>query len=234
MSSYAEYVISGEPPVASLHGAEAGSGGELLRGLVSDVNVRAERTAHETLTIHAGAVRGQGNTAIVLPAPAASGKSTLVAALLARGFGYLSDEYAAIDVSTRRVRPYPKPILLKPGSHTVQAHLRPAGSPWHDTSGTWVVPASRVREGCVVRAPVPLGLLVFPRYEPGAAARLEPVSRAEAMTLAGSQTSRLRSFGERVLDTLVAIVGDEQPMRLTFGDAVSAAGLLAEAVGQPS
>ena len=63
------------------------------------------------LLLHAGAVTKQGQ-ALALLGPSGSGKSTLTLALLRNGFGFLSDECAAIRYRDRRVLPFPRALRL--------------------------------------------------------------------------------------------------------------------------
>ncbi|HVM07295.1 MAG TPA: hypothetical protein VM345_02440 [Acidimicrobiales bacterium] len=58
--------------------------------------------------LHAGAVSFSGK-AHLFPGVSNAGKSTLVVALVARGFGYMSDEYAMID-DIGDVHPFPRRI----------------------------------------------------------------------------------------------------------------------------
>ena len=67
------------------------------------------------LLFHAGAVERDGRVVMVLGV-SGKGKSTLTAALVQRGFRYLSDEIVAVDIATGEVRPYPKALDLHPGS----------------------------------------------------------------------------------------------------------------------
>ena len=64
---------------------------------------------------HAGAVatRGQG---ILLVGDSGHGKTTLVLALLRRGFRFLSDDVGAIERATGRLTPFPRSLLLRPGT----------------------------------------------------------------------------------------------------------------------
>jgi hypothetical protein len=64
------------------------------------------------LLFHAGAVERDGRVVAVLGV-SGQGKSTVTAALVQRGFRYLSDEVVAVDVATREVRPYPKALDLQ-------------------------------------------------------------------------------------------------------------------------
>jgi len=92
-------------------------------GLATDevlvtLNLLAIAGTPDRVLLHAGAVERHG-TAIVIAGESGRGKSTLVAALVRAGFGYLTDELVVIDPATRRVEPYPKAIDLSPGSLTL-------------------------------------------------------------------------------------------------------------------
>jgi hypothetical protein len=65
--------------------------------------------AHTTryIMVHAGAVSWQG-AAIVIPGYSYHGKTTLILELVRRGFGFLSDEIAALDRTSGRVDPFPR------------------------------------------------------------------------------------------------------------------------------
>ncbi len=64
--------------------------------LETDLQIFLGETAPGRVFLHAGVVGWQG-AAIVIPGRSFSGKSTLVAALLAAGACYLSDEFAVLD-----------------------------------------------------------------------------------------------------------------------------------------
>jgi HprK-related kinase A len=68
--------------------------------------------AHAYLMIHAAAIEKDGFAAI-LPAPPGSGKSTLCAALVNRGWRLLSDELALLRPSDSLLVPVARPVSLK-------------------------------------------------------------------------------------------------------------------------
>jgi len=67
-------------------------------------------SACDTFAVHAGVVGWDGGI-LALPAESGGGKSTLTAALVRAGFGYLSDE-ALVIADSGAVVGYPKPFAL--------------------------------------------------------------------------------------------------------------------------
>jgi hypothetical protein len=139
--------------------------------------------AHSWLVIHAAVVEKDG-AAVILPAPAGSGKSTLCAALVTRGWRLLSDELTLVRLDDGRIDPVPRPVSLKNASIDVirawapQAELSP---PVADTTkGT--VAHMRVPAASVARAmePAQAAWIVFPKWSAGAAAELVQVPQARA------------------------------------------------------
>jgi hypothetical protein len=83
----------------------------LLEALEASMAQTIAEFSRTDLFVHAGAVSWNGG-AVVIPGRSCSGKSTLVAALVRGGAGYLSDEYAVID-ARGRVRPFARPLALR-------------------------------------------------------------------------------------------------------------------------
>ena len=63
------------------------------------------------LCVHAGVV-SLGDRLVVIPAVSGTGKTTLTAALVRAGFGYVSDEALAVDRLTHAVTAFPRPLAL--------------------------------------------------------------------------------------------------------------------------
>jgi hypothetical protein len=76
------------------------------------------------LTLHAAAVT-DGTRAIVFPAKAGSGKSTLSALLHAHGFQLLSDDFLAMDFNHQKIYPLPVAATIKEGSMDVLSPFYP-------------------------------------------------------------------------------------------------------------
>jgi hypothetical protein len=127
----------------------------LLQGFI-DASVVRRLTG--TAAVHAGAVAFDG-AAVLFPGVSRSGKSTLVAELLARGLTYFSDEYALID-SEGLVHPYPRALMLREG--------RPDARPV-------------LAEGAQGREAAPVALILALEFAPGASWDVRRVPQSEML-----------------------------------------------------
>ena len=160
--------------------------GRLLRHLRRDLELNVARLCSEYVFVHAGAVVW-GDRALLLPGRSFSGKSTLVAALVQAGAGYLSDEYALLDADGL-VHAYPSPLALR----------RPGGRRRH--------PLRDLYRGSG-RAPAPVGAVVITRFRPRRRWRPRAVDAGEAVVglLANTVAARDRpATALRVLKRAVA------------------------------
>jgi hypothetical protein len=82
-----------------------------LQVLDAQLRARIAVTAPDFVFVHAGVVAVDGR-AVVLPGLSFSGKTTLVAALIAEGATYLSDEFAVLDADGL-VHPYAKSLSIR-------------------------------------------------------------------------------------------------------------------------
>jgi hypothetical protein len=105
----------------------------MIGPVIKSVLWQSAINAHDFLFyIHAGVV-GTKHGCILLPAQAGSGKSSLTAALVHRGFRYFSDEVALLQRSDFRVPPMPLAICVKSTGWDVMAQFYPniADLPMH-------------------------------------------------------------------------------------------------------
>lgn len=191
---------------------------------------------HQYLIVHAAVVERDGR-AIVLPAPQGSGKSTLCAALVARGFRLLSDELALIDVERHCVVPLPRPISLKNRSIAAIAGFWPGAAMSavvHDTLKGSVVHVRPPRESVEAWSqPALPGWIVLPAYRPSHRRELERVSKATAFMQLVDSAFNYSLHGRRGFDALARFVDASKCYRFTYGgdleDAVQAFNALREA-----
>jgi hypothetical protein len=81
------------------------------RTLESRIHLQVAALTDQAVFVHAGVVAWNGR-ALILPGPSHSGKSSLVASLIAAGATYYSDEYAVIDLEGR-IHPFPRRLRLR-------------------------------------------------------------------------------------------------------------------------
>jgi hypothetical protein len=129
-------------------------------GLVADLQSALARLSTDWTFIHAGVVAIDGR-AVLLPAISGGGKTTMVAALLAEGAKYLSDEFAVID-PMGRVHPYPRNLAIRVEDGPVRR-----------------VSATELGSDIIFKS-VPPGAIVFLTFRPGASLELEPLSPGQS------------------------------------------------------
>jgi len=125
--------------------------------------------------IHAAALQ-QEDGVLLLCGESGSGKSSLAWALTRRGFKYLSDELAPVDIDGIRVLPFPRALRLKeepPPPNTLPAVAL-------DTGGAYCIPAEHLPGG-IATLPAPVSAVFFLQRPPAAS---RPVVRE--LTLAHS------------------------------------------------
>lgn len=169
------------------------------------------------LAVHAGVV-ARGGRAVAFPAESGAGKSTLVAACLAAGFDYVSDE-ALVLTPDRTVRAYAKPLSLL--GWTLDRLGLPAPPP-----GRQERPLTAAQLGAAaVTGRVVLAELVVLHRRPGAAV-LAPLDRAPAAVhLLGHAFNHYRDPAAS-LALASGVVRAACAWRLSYDDPVHAAELL--------
>jgi len=165
--------------------------------------------AHDYLIIHAAVIERDGEAAI-LPAPPGSGKSTLCAALVSRGWRLLSDELTMVRLSDGLIEPLPRPVSLKNASIDVIRRYAPQAvfsRAVADTNKGTVAhvkpPADSVaRAAEAVRA----AWIVFPKYVAGSAPALTSIPQGRAMIKMAENAFNYSLLAERGFDALGRLI----------------------------
>jgi hypothetical protein len=222
-----------DPPMYSLFigGARVNRAQEvdtLVDHALWEVEQRLFRSVRDFLLIHAGVVGTPTSATVVLPGGTGLGKSTLVAALLVRGFTYLSDELAPLDPVSARVYPYHRPIALKSVSLPLLQGLtdRVVFSPTADGPGR---PYLRPQDiGASVGNPGPVASVVFPSTDRDGRPRLVPIPAAETLRRLAENSVNLGVYQDRGLTLLSRILRTAETFELQGGTPEQRAELLAE------
>jgi hypothetical protein len=190
--------------------------------------------AHDFLFyIHAGVV-GTGPGCVLLPGAAGSGKSSLTAALVHRGFRYFSDEVALIEPTTFHVSPMPLAMCIKSTGWDLMARYYPGilSLPVHVRSDDKVLRYIPPPADSVEQIPMPVSHIIFPRYEEAAPTRIERVKRSEALGRLMNECLALRKrLDQKNVRQLVRWITGVECYELTFSSLEAAAQLVAEAMG---
>lgn len=175
--------------------------------------------AHDYLIIHAAVVEKNG-CAAVLPAPPGSGKSTLCAALVHRGWRLLSDELALVRLADGLIVPLPRPISLKNVSIDVmRAYLdapvfsTPVGSTHKGTVAHLKAPADSVARSDDTAHPA---WVIFPKYAPGEAAVLTPMPRARAFMELADNAFNFSMLGGAGFDAMGDLIERSDAYRFRY------------------
>jgi HprK-related kinase A len=161
------------------------------------------------LLIHAAVVERDGR-ALVLPAPPGSGKSTLCAGLVHRGWRLLSDETAVISFDGRSIWPLCRPVSLKNRSIDVIRAFAPGavfGPPAHGTPKGTVIHVRAAQEHVArMGEPARPGWIVFPRWRAGAAAELTERPQADALIELCGHSFNYARLGRTGFDALAGLI----------------------------
>lgn len=185
---------------------------------------------HQYLTLHAAVVERDG-LALILPAPPGSGKSTLCAGLVHRGWRLLSDELTVLERTALEVLPVPRPVSLKNASIDVIRRFAPEArfSPVvHDTNKGSVShfrpPLSAVERAAERARP---GWIVLPRWQAGSASVLTPLPRARALMRLVENAFNYNVHGARGFEDLAALVDRCDAYEFVYSNLEDAAALFA-------
>jgi len=190
---------------------------------------------HQYLIIHAAVIERAGR-ALILPAPPGSGKSTLCAALVARGWRLLSDELTMIDAKTRDVVPLPRPISLKNASIALMTRFWPEGpmSPVvHDTlkgSVAHVRPPAPSVERAAERATP--GWIVLPAFRAGESPMLTSLPKSAGFMRLVESAFNYSVLGRHGFDILADVVEASSCHEFVYGGQLDEAVRMFDAIAR--
>ena len=164
---------------------------------------------NQYLILHAGVIE-KGGHAVIMAAPPSSGKSTLCAGLVARGWRLLSDELALVSPEDGRLIPLPRPVSLKNDAIDVIRSFAPEVTIGRESADTTkgTVAHMKAPDDSIQRADEHArpAWVICPKYEKGVPARLEPRSRAQAFMHVIKNAFNYSVLGVRGFQTAAALI----------------------------
>lgn len=193
---------------------------EVLPYVEWSLNWEIPKVRPEFLQLHAASLELDGK-GLVLAGDSGVGKSTLTAALVARGWGYLCDEFALIDARTLDIHPYPRAICIKRSGYDLVEGLGipPDGHRYRKGCKGLVrfIDPLAIRPGAVGRT-CPARLVVFPKYSGTGPATLIPIKRAQAALELHRVCFNLFECERLAVDVLADLASHVSCYRLISGD----------------
>lgn len=191
--------------------------------------------AHQYLIMHAAVVERDGR-AVILPAPPGSGKSTLCAALIHRGWRLMSDELALLSPHSGTVHALARPVSLKNASIDIIGRFAPGsvfGRPAHDTAKGTIAPMKAPTEHVRrVSEPARPRWVIFPRWVADAPALMLPRNKPSTVMAISRNTFNFAVSGRQGYQALLEAIDASDCFDFTYGrldDAVRAFDALAGA-----
>ncbi|MBF0191256.1 MAG: HprK-related kinase A [Magnetococcales bacterium] len=198
-------------------------------------NYGIARRSNQYLMLHS-AVVARGERAVILPGLPGSGKSTLCAALVARGWRLFSDEFALVRPETGLLHPLPRPIALKNDSIDIIRAFHPEaviGPVFPKTRKGNVAhmqpPAASVYAEAETARPT---WVITPRFQPQAPAELDPVPLDHGFMRLAAHSFNYELMGARGFATVARLTRSCRFFELTYGDLAEAVALLDDHTAQ--
>ena len=191
---------------------------DLLFHLDKDITIELQRRRPELLFLH-GAVLVRDQRAVILAAPAGTGKSTFTFAALQSGLDFFSDELAPVDLRDFTVHSYRRALHLK--SRPPSPYSLPPDTICHGEKCYVPAPA---RSNDTHRMPMQIAAMVFLRREGSSPAGLRAISAASGAARVMANALNLLAHDAVGLDAAVALSQAVPCFELDVTDLESAVG----------
>jgi hypothetical protein len=187
--------------------------GDVALELGRDAQLFVAALSPRRVFVHAGVV-GWNGRAIVIPGRSHSGKTSLVAALVAAGATYYSDEYAVFD-EKGRVHPYPVALNVRREGALLPTRVRP-----EELGG---------RQG---QRPLPVGLVVVSQFKDGSRWRPRTLTPGESVLALMQNTVPARLRPAQALAALGRAAAGVTTLKSARGEAAETVAQLVPQLGE--
>jgi HprK-related kinase A len=180
---------------------------------------------HQFLMFRAAVVEKTGR-AVILVGPPGSGKSTLCAALMARGWPLLSDEFALLEPAQGCLLPMPRPVALKNASIGLIERLLPdlrIGRVFPNT-GKGTIAHLRPATDAVERQADPAlpAWVVFPTHAENARTELVPLCKATTFLRPETNCFNYATLGRAAFEAMDRLIEAAECYELRFDQLATA------------
>lgn len=212
---FVQFLVDGQAPfpAAPVHHA--------LTMLEWGINLAIAVRVNHFLLFHCAAVERNGHV-LLLPAWPGSGKTTLCAALIHRGFRLFSDEFGLMDVQSGQFFPLPRLMPLKNQAIGAIRNFLPEAVLGPEIHGTLKGTVAHVRppEESIDREDEPATprWIVFPKWIAGQPMQLDEMPRSEAFLLLASNAFNYEVLGEAAFDAVSSLIERCQCRKLVYSD----------------
>lgn len=191
---------------------------------------------NQYVLLHAGTL-AIGQRGVIMAATPGSGKSTLSAAMMLRGFRLLSDEFGVLNPETGELMPMLKPVALKNKSidiiraFSIDAHLGPVFCGTRKGDVAHLAPDAK--SVAASTEPAIPALVIFPCYREGACLELTPQPPEQTFARLAFNSFNYSQLGP-VAFNAVADVAERCPAyQLTYSSLDDAIRTLHELLAEP-
>ena len=190
-----------------------------LQMLMTELISRLVAVSNMGMVLHGAALTWQEN-GLVLCGKSSSGKSSLAAWLIAKGFHYLTDEIIEVPLNGEHIYGLPRSIFLKSGSAFIwQFHLPDTNVPGFlsfEDGGAWIDPHLFHPGG--VTDKVRPSVLIFPQYRVKAPLQTQKLTTAEALFQLMQTLVNARNLPGHGMDAATRLVRQVRAYTLTYSD----------------
>jgi HprK-related kinase A len=203
----------------------------LAQGLLAaemGMNLQMALGQKRFLLLHAASVERDGR-AILMTGHSGAGKSTLGALLGERGWRFMGDEFALLDLEDGRLHPFPRAVSLKNESVALFEGVDPARlGPVLTGTPKGTIRHFRPNQEAIARMGEPATpvLILFPRFGRDLEPTIREVGAAEAFMRLTQASTNYVALGERGFDALTRFVGALPCRAIDYADTDQAESLV--------
>jgi HprK-related kinase A len=203
----------------------------LAQGLLAaemGMNLQMALGQKRFLLLHAATIEKEGR-ALLMTGHSGAGKSTLAALLGERGWRFMGDEFALVDLADGRLHPFPRAVSLKNESVGLFNGIDPARlGPVLSGTPKGTIRHLRPNAEAVARMGEPARpvAILFPRFGRDLQAAMREVGAAEAFMRLTQASTNYVALGEAGFAALTGLVAALPSTAIDFADSAQAEALV--------